>query len=292
VCVDKKDADGETYSDPVIQVKDMLNQPFKSFFGRPGDKIPFATAFKVWDNGQVYTLQNFNYTLDVDDYKQRKSIAKRKQRMDAQAQRDAADAGKGFKPKRGQAGTWSVSDWNHMIGMLSDARRREIKDEIMADINAEHANDPKARANEIALIQSLFNGTAKVVDANKERMSKKDKDLKKKRKQLKALQDKMQKELDDLDKKVGDLEKIAKEAKKKLDADPDNEDLDVEYDNAKFDLDQARQEMWDKAEELRDIGDNADDYLDQIEVPDDNDGEEDDSTTSGSAVGSDGNLHT
>lgn len=237
IYVEKKDEDGETYLDPVMSVSDMLNQPFKSGFARPGDKVPLATEFKIWDNGNVYTLQPFNYTLDVDDYKQRKSIAKRKQRLDAQAKRDAADAGKGFVPKRGTAGTWSINDWNRMIGSLSDNRRREIKDEIMADIEDELKNDPQERAREVALVQSLFNGTARVVDANKSRVSKIDKDQKKKRKQLKALRDKMQKEVDDLDKQVGELQKVARDAKKKLDADPDNEDLDVDYDNAKFDLD-------------------------------------------------------
>ena len=290
---EKQDENGDITLDPVRSVKDMLNQPFKSFFGRPGNHVSLATEFRIYDNGNTYVLQPFQYTRDP--YDELKTTKARRQKIAAKDLQAAADAGKGFKPPKGkegewiaddpeqplrkptsgEKGTWTINDWNHMIGTLSKARREEIEKELRAEIEKENPSDEFTRAKELAFLKMIFNRAGNASAANADYFNKMEKAKRKKQRQLNAMKKDMENQLEEISKKIESLEKKQKELKKRLEDDPDDDEADSELVDLGYDLADAWDEYNDKEEEIRDMAENADDYLDNYS-PDPDDGEDED----------------
>ena len=206
-----------------------------------GNPIPFMVTD---DNGNRIRLPGV-VNRDVDDYKQRKSIEKREARQKAAADQAKVDAGYGDLPSKGNPETWSTNEWNRMIGQLSNARKKELKNDIIDSIQKDYGDssaDPMKdmqKWKDIAMVEYLFSGDKKARAETADRIRAVNKFKAMLNARLAAVHEEVAKKQAELLKAIEDNKKKLIDTSKALKDDPENEDLDVAADEAQFDYDEA-----------------------------------------------------
>lgn len=61
-----------------------------------------------------------------------------------------------MKKVRGRRGTWDKVEFAKMVSALDNKQRKELMNELLADIEAENKDDPRKAGNEAMFIKSIF----------------------------------------------------------------------------------------------------------------------------------------
>ena len=153
------------------KIWDFHSQPIRSDTGF-GDAVhtdvdpKTGKAFRYRNQYQFYnpetgeediTTFNPSYDMEHSGY-QHPSAAKR------QAKKDAAEIEKAEKEQKAKEAikkamgkdTWDVGDFGQMIAALDDKQRKELMNELIADVESDNEKDPRKAGEEIMFIKKLF----------------------------------------------------------------------------------------------------------------------------------------
>lgn len=150
--------------------KSPANQPLpKSMFGdtikigvdpKTGKKFRYRVDYEVKDpetGEKLRTTFNPDYDMETSPL-QHPSAAERQAKKDMQAvdqakkEQTALDA---MRKARGKD-TWDLYDFAQMITGLDDKQRKALMNELIADVEKDHADDPRKAGEETMFIKKIF----------------------------------------------------------------------------------------------------------------------------------------
>lgn len=133
---------------------------------KTGKRYRYQNTYEIYDpktGEKLVTAFNPNYSKEDSILQNRGEFerqARRQAKVDAQANReqaakDAMRRARGARDEKGKA-TWQKADFVKMISALDSKQRKELMNQLIDDVKADHKDNPTEAGKEIQVIKTLF----------------------------------------------------------------------------------------------------------------------------------------